>query len=81
MPFVKEEDIVKLVRGNDDHAYLYVAGKEGPCNLARRQGWEILSGNGCAAVASVGDVQGCGNVANNLIQNIEGVSCIQNGTR
>ena len=32
MPFAKDDDIVKLVRGNDGHAYLYADRKKKPCN-------------------------------------------------
>jgi len=56
MPFVKEEDIVKLVRGNDGHTYLYVDRKEGPFNIAVRQGGEVVGGNGCASLPSMGGV-------------------------
>jgi len=47
MPFAKE-DIVKLIRDNDGHACLYIARKEGPCNLVGRQGREVVGGNACA---------------------------------
>jgi len=37
MPFATDEDIMKLVRGNDTHAYLYVDGEGGPSNVALRE--------------------------------------------
>jgi len=30
MALEKDEDVVKLVRGNDGHAYVYIVGKDGP---------------------------------------------------
>jgi len=81
MPFTKEEDIVKLVRGNDSHAYLYVNRKEGSYNIAMRQGGEIVGGNGCASLPTVGGIQGCVNVVPPLLQNGERVFPFRNYTR
>ena len=42
MPFATDEDIVKLVIGNDSHPYLYVDGEGGPSNIDVREGGEVV---------------------------------------
>jgi len=81
MPFAKDDDIVKLVRGNDGHAYLYADRKKKPCNVTVRQGGEVVDANGSASLPSVGGVQGCINSTDDLIQNGEALSFIWNSTR
>jgi len=56
MPFATDEDIMKLVRGNDTHAYLYVDGEGGPSNVALREGGELVGGNGDASLPIMGRV-------------------------
>ena len=41
MPFAMDKDILKLVRGNDSHAYLYVEEEGGPSNVAVRAGGDV----------------------------------------
>ena len=55
-----------MERGNDGHAYLYVVGKEGPCNPAMREGREVVGGD-CAYLPSVGVVGECVNVVDDLL--------------
>jgi len=31
LPLGRDGDVKKLMKGNDEYAYLYVAGSEGPC--------------------------------------------------
>ena len=80
MPFATDEDIVKLVRGYDSHAYVYVGGEGGPSNVAVREGGEVVGGNGGASLPIVGGVEGCVNVVLNLVQCGRG-SSIKNHTR
>ena len=68
MPFVTDEDIMKLVRGNDTHAYLYVDGEGGPSNVALKEGGELVGGNGDASLPIMGGVQRCVNEAADLVQ-------------
>ena len=69
MPFATDEDILKLVRGNDSHAYLYVDREGGPSNVAVREGGEVVGGNGGAGASLpiVGGVEGCVNEAADLV--------------
>ena len=56
MPFEKDKDVMKSVRGNDEHAYLYIAGKEGPRARPLRGSQQVAGADGGAAVAAVGTV-------------------------
>jgi len=57
MPLEKDEDVVKLVRGNDGHAYIYIAGKDGPCAGPIGECQEVEVGGGGASVTGVGQWQ------------------------
>jgi len=68
MPFAMDKDILKLVRGNDSHAYLYVDGEGGPSNVAVRKGGEVVGANGGASLPTMGGVDGFVNEATDLVQ-------------
>jgi len=80
MPFAINEDIMKLVRGNDTHAYLYVDGEGGPSNVALREGGKVVGGNGGALLPTVGGIEGRVSEAADLVQR-RGGSPIRNHTR
>ena len=58
----------------DMHICMLLGRKTYPCKLNVRLGREVVGANGYASLPSVGVVQGCLNVANDLIQNGERVS-------
>ena len=75
-PFENDADIVILMRGNDSHAYLYIAGMEGPCAcvaVVREQ--QVHHDCHCEANMATGvDLGGAGSGRQLLKENVNGVA-------
>jgi len=81
MPLVKDEDVVKLVRGNDGHAYVYVAGKEGPRAGPVVEHQEQQVGDGGAREVGAGAIGAVGGVGNDVGRNGDSVACLRSTAR
>jgi len=71
---------VKLVRGNDGHAYLYVAAKEDPRTRPLRGSEDVPCANGATSMAADSVVGACGHVED-VVRNGNGIRCSENAGR
>jgi len=81
MSLEKDEDVIKLVRGNDEHAYVYITGKDGPYAGPVGECQQVKVGDGGVSMVGVGVVGTGGGVGDDERRNVGGVSCLQNVAR
>ena len=67
MALEKDEDVVKLVRGNDGHAYVYIVGNDGPRAGVVGACQQVEVGSGGASVGGVRASGGRGMTNNGML--------------
>ena len=71
---------MKLVRGKDGHAYLYVARKEGPRARPLRGSEDVPYADGAESMATGSVVGACEHVEH-IVRNSNGIPCSGNAGR